>query len=115
VPHLFDGRLPDFNLGTFNGASCDPLLARDLEAICAEHPTYSHVLNGRFKGGHITRHYGSPADNIHAVQLELAQCTYMEEFEPFNYREDLAAPTQVVLKQLLARIIEWGQQRYSRG
>ena len=115
VPHLFDGRLPDFNLGTFNGASCDPTLARDLEAICAEHPAYSHILNGRFKGGHITRHYGSPADNIHAVQLELAQCTYMEEFEPFNYREDLAAPTQVVLKQLLARIIEWGQQRYSKG
>ena len=72
------------------------------------------MLNGRFKGGHITRHYGSPADNIHAVQLELAQCTYMEEFEPFNYRQDLAAPTQVVLKQLLARIIEWGQQRYAK-
>ena len=46
-----------------------------------------------------------------AVQLELAQCTYMEEFEPFNYREDLAAPTRVVLKQLLARIIEWGRER----
>lgn len=112
IPHLFEGRLPDFNLGTFNGASCAPQLAGDLEAICAEHLAYSHVLNGRFKGGHITRHYGSPADNIHAVQLELAQSTYMEEFEPFNYREDLAAPTQVVLKQLLARMIEWGQERY---
>ena len=112
IPHLFEGRLPDFNLGTFNGASCAPQLAGDLEAICAEHPAYRHVLNGRFKGGHITRHYGSPADNIHAVQLELAQSTYMEEFEPFNYREDLAAPTQVVLKQLLTRMIEWGQERY---
>jgi len=115
VPHLFEGRLPDFNLGTFNGASCAPQLASDLEAICAEHPAYSHVLNGRFKGGHITRHYGQPADNIHAVQLELAQSTYMEEFEPFNYREDLAAPTQVVLKQLLARVIEWGKERYAKS
>ena len=113
VPHLFEGRLPDFNLGTFNGASCDPALASELEAICAGYPAYSHVLNGRFKGGHITRDYGSPADNIHAVQLELAQCTYMEEVEPFTYREDLAAPTQVVLKQLLARIIEWGRERHA--
>jgi formiminoglutamase len=85
IPHLFDGKLPDFNLGTFNGASCDPAcdsIGSDLRRT----PDYSHVLNGRFKGGHITRHYGNPAQNIHAVQLELGQCTYMEEFEPFRYR-----------------------------
>ena len=113
IGHLFDGKLPDFNLGTFNGASCDPLLAGRLEAICAGHPAYSHVLNGRFKGGHITRHYGNPAEHIHAVQLELGQCTYMEEFEPFRYRPDLAAPTQVVLKELLQGLLEWGQRRYA--
>ncbi|MNH36624.1 N-formylglutamate amidohydrolase [compost metagenome] len=66
------------------------------------------MLNGRFKGGHITRHYGDPAKDIHAVQLELAQSTYMEEVEPFKYREDLAAPTQVVLKQLLETMLAWG-------
>lgn len=109
VPHLFDGRLPDFNLGTFNGASCDPELARRLEGVCAGFDGYSHVLNGRFKGGHITRHFGDPANHIHAVQLELAQSTYMEEFEPFKYREDLAAPTQVVLKALLETLLEWGR------
>lgn len=114
VPHLFDGRLPDFNLGTFNGASCDPELARRLEGVCAGFDGYSHVLNGRFKGGHITRHFGDPANHIHAVQLELAQSTYMEEFEPFNYREDLAAPTQVVLKALLSELISWASQRYPR-
>lgn len=112
VPHLFEGKLPDFNLGTFNGASCDPQLASELEAICAEFKGYSHVLNGRFKGGHITRHYGEPAQHIHAVQLELAQSTYMEEFEPFRYREDLAAPTQEVLKALLDGVLAWGQKRY---
>ena len=112
IPHLFDGKLPDFNLGTFNGAACDPTLASQLEAICATHPQYTHVLNGRFKGGHITRHYGDPAQDIHAVQLELCQSAYMEEFEPFRYRADLAEPTRVVLKQLLQGLLAWGQKRY---
>jgi formiminoglutamase len=114
VPHLFDGKLPDFNLGTFNGASCDPELAQLLEGACAGFGDFSHVLNGRFKGGHITRHFGNPAQNIHAVQLELAQSTYMEEFEPFKYREDLAAPTREVLQALLGGLLAWGQQRYGR-
>ena len=113
VPHLFEGKLPDFNLGTFNGASCDPALASRLEAVCAGYADYTHVLNGRFKGGHITRHFGDPANNIHAVQLELAQSAYMEEFEPFNYREGLAGPTQVVLKALLTEVITWAQERYA--
>jgi len=113
VPHLFDGRLPDFNLGTFNGASCDPELARRLESVCAGFGDYTHVLNGRFKGGHITRHFGDPAHDIHAVQLELAQSTYMEEFEPFNYRPDLAEPTREVLKALLTELIAWGGDRYA--
>ncbi|PYB82499.1 MULTISPECIES: N-formylglutamate deformylase [Pseudomonas] len=114
IPHLFDGKLPDFNLGTFNGASCDPELAQRLEGVCAEAQGYSHVLNGRFKGGHITRHYGDPANNIHAVQLELAQSTYMDEVEPFTYREQLAQPTQSVLRRLLEATLQWGRERYGR-
>ncbi|MDR2316024.1 MULTISPECIES: N-formylglutamate deformylase [unclassified Pseudomonas] len=114
IPHLFDGKLPDFNLGTFNGASCDPALAERLQGVCAKAQGYSHVLNGRFKGGHITRHYGDPANHIHAVQLELAQSTYMDETEPFAYREDLARPTQDVLKQLLQALLAWGAERYKR-
>jgi len=114
IPHLFEGRLPDFNLGTFNGASCDAALGQRAEAICAAATDYSHVLNGRFKGGHITRHYGDPANNIHAVQLELTQSTYMEEFVPFHYRPDLAEPTRVVLKELLEGMIQWGKAKYGR-
>jgi N-formylglutamate deformylase len=114
IPHLFDGKLPDFNLGTFNGASCDPALAERLRGVCEEAQGYSHVLNGRFKGGHITRHYGDPASHIHAVQLELAQSTYMEECEPFAYREDRAQPTQEVLQALLQAMLAWGQERYGR-
>lgn len=114
IPHLFDGKLPDFNLGTFNGASCNPELADRLQGVCGDAQGYSHVLNGRFKGGHITRHYGDPANNIHAVQLELAQSTYMEEVEPFRYREDLAQPTQVVLRRLLQATLAWGRERHGR-
>lgn len=114
IPHLFDGKLPDFNLGTFNGASCDPELAERLKGVCAGFPGYSHVLNGRFKGGHITRHYGDPAQHIHAVQLELAQSTYMQEVEPFAYREDLAQPTQEVLRGLLEALLGWARERYGR-
>lgn len=112
IAHLFDGKLPDFNLGTFNGASCDAQLAERLQAVCSEARGYSHVLNGRFKGGHITRHYGSPAEHIHAVQLELAQCTYMDEVAPFTYREALARPTRQVLEQLLRTLLAWGEERY---
>jgi len=114
IPHLFDGKLPDFNLGTFNGASCDAELAERLQGACAGAQGYSHVLNGRFKGGHITRHYGNPAEHIHAVQLELAQSTYMEEVEPFAYREDLAQPTQAVLRALLETLLAWGRERYGK-
>ncbi|MFJ4065446.1 N-formylglutamate deformylase [Pseudomonas sp. NPDC089996] len=115
IAHLFDGKLPDFNLGTFNGASCDPQLAARLEAVCGEAQGYSHVLNGRFKGGHITRHYGDPSSHIHAVQLELAQCTYMDEMKPFAYREDLAQPTQAVLRKLLEAFLAWGRGRYAQS
>ncbi|MFR0715058.1 N-formylglutamate deformylase [Enterobacterales bacterium BD_CKDN230030183-1A_HGKHYDSX7] len=112
VPRLFDGKLPDFNLGTFDGASCDVELAARLEDACRQAQGYSHVLNGRFKGGYITRHYGDPAKDIHAVQLELAQSTYMDEVEPFTYRDELARPTQAVLRRLLETALHWGSARY---
>lgn len=112
IPHLFDGTLPDFNIGTFNGASCDAALAERVRAVAAGAQGYSHVLNGRFKGGHITRHYGAPANDVHAVQMELAQCNYMEEVAPFTYRDDLAQPTQRVLEQMLVAMLGWGRERY---
>ncbi|HET6546642.1 MAG TPA: N-formylglutamate deformylase [Rhodanobacteraceae bacterium] len=100
VPFLFDGRLPDFNLGTADGASCSGALQQRLADVLAAHAEYSHVVNGRFKGGYITRHYGRPDDGIDAVQLELAQLDYMDE-ESFEYLQDRAAPTQVVIRHLL--------------
>lgn len=113
VPHLFEGRLPDFNLGTNDGKSCGAGLGERLEAVCANAPAYTHVLNGRFKGGHITRHYGQPGRDIHAVQLELAQCLYMDETAPFTFREEKAQHARVVLNAVLESMLAWGQQQYS--
>lgn len=100
VPFLFDGRLPDFNLGTAAGASCSPALQRRLEAVLAAQKNYTFVVNGRFRGGYITRHYADPANGLDAVQLELAQLNYMDE-DSFAYRDDLAVPTQALIRRLL--------------
>ena len=78
VPRLFDRELPMLNLGNFDGRSCDPGIARELARIADASP-YSAVLNGRFKGGYITRRYGDPGNGVQAVQLELAQRAYMDE------------------------------------
>jgi len=78
VPRLFEGELPALNIGTNGGASCDSSLERAVSGI-AEGSDYSSVLNGRFRGGYITRHYGDPDNGIHAVQLEISQRVYMDE------------------------------------
>ena len=104
LPFLFEGRLPDLNLGTAAGTSCSPVLQARLEAVLAAQDAYDWVANGRFKGGHITRHYGRPADGIDAVQLEISQRTYMDE-DSFEYDEAKAADLQVLLRKLLAAAI----------
>jgi len=106
VPALFDGILPDMNLGTADGGTADSDLVQRLVECCVHSP-YSHVLNGRFKGGYITRHYGRPGHNIHAVQLELAQHNYMQESPPFTYDDIKAAALQATLKRLLAILVAW--------
>lgn len=106
VPRLFDGQLPDFNIGTNEGKSCAASLTRRLAAACDD-PNFTHVVNGRFKGGHITRYYGRPQDGIHAVQLELAQRTYMREEPPFDYQPSLAMRVQPVLARFVDTMTTW--------
>lgn len=104
VPFLFDGRLPDFNLGTAAGTSCSPALQQALEAELASQQAYSFVVNGRFRGGYITRHYADVANGIQTVQLELAQLTYMDE-DTFAYLPERAARTQGLIRRLLERTL----------
>ncbi|HEY5971968.1 MAG TPA: N-formylglutamate deformylase [Pseudoxanthomonas sp.] len=104
VPFLFEGRLPDFNLGTAGGASCSPDLQQRLMDVLASQSDYSFVANGRFKGGYITRHYADPANRIDAVQLELAQLNYMDE-ENFEYLPERAAKTQQLIRRMLECVL----------
>lgn len=105
LPFLFDGRLPDLNLGTGAGTSCSALLQQRIEAALAAQDDHDWVANGRFKGGYITRHYGAPASGIDAVQLEISQRCYMDE-DSTQYLEDKAAGLQVLLRQLLKVALE---------
>lgn len=103
APRFFDGKLTDINLGTASGASCESDLASKVEAAARAQSRYSVAMNGRFKGGYITRRYGAPADGVSAVQLELSWATYMDEAYPFAYRPELA---DAVIKAVLRPVIE---------
>ncbi|NDZ18335.1 N-formylglutamate deformylase [Variovorax sp. WS11] len=90
LPRLFSGKLPDLNFGTSDGESCsESVIAGAVDAVRGS--PWSWVVNGRFKGGFITRRYGEPAAGVHAVQLEMCQSLYMEEDHPFGWRADRAA------------------------
>ncbi len=104
VPFLFDGRLPDLNLGTAGGTSCSAALQSRLESVLESQDRHDFVVNGRFKGGYITRQYGDPTQSIQAVQLEISQRIYMDE-ETFVWDEAKAARTQRVLKDLLQQML----------
>jgi N-formylglutamate deformylase len=110
VPRLFDGELPVFNIGTNGGASCAPEVEAIVTSACvdAEPDGYDHVVNGRFRGGWITRHYGDPENGVHAVQMELAQRAYLtEEAPPWNFDPAKAEQLCAVLKPMLHRLSFW--------
>jgi len=108
VPALFDGALPILNLGTWDGRSCAPDIAAAVVAE-AQASRYGAVINERFKGGFITRHYGRPAEQVHAVQLEIAQRAYMDE-TTLEYDKDKAAQLRDTLSRLLERYLEAADQ-----
>jgi N-formylglutamate deformylase len=108
VPRFFEGQLPDFNFGTANGESCSTELIHAIESI--DFSPYSSISNGRFKGGFITREYGQPAKNIHAVQLELSQRTYMNE-PSSEYNESLAAQVKPKLQLLVQCLIDFADKQ----
>jgi formiminoglutamase len=115
IPRLFEGELPNFNIGTNSGHACAKELARHFAAIC-HHSRYTHVVDGRFKGGYTTRHHGSPQMGVHAIQMELACRGYMEDPAkvseknwPQPYDAAHAAPIQAVLQKILETCIRFAK------
>jgi formiminoglutamase len=107
IPFLFDGVLPDLNIGTNNGTTCAPSIERVIFDTAKNADGFSAVLNGRFKGGWTTRHYGKPATGIHAIQLEIAQSTYLSaETPPWNYDPVHADKLRVHLKSMLTSLVD---------
>jgi N-formylglutamate deformylase len=108
IPFLFEGTLPDFNIGTNGGVTCDPEIERGVAEICARAQGYTSILNGRFTGGWTTRHYGDPARGVHAIQMELAQSAYLaSESEPFSYSEVKAERLRPHLRAILHSLEAW--------
>lgn len=110
VPRLFEGALPDLNFGTYDGRSCAPALREALAALARGESRWTHVVDGRFKGGHITRHYGQPQQGVHAVQLELAQCAYMDEAGS-DWDAARAAPLQATLRRVVEAMIAFDPRK----
>ncbi len=114
IPWLFEGVLPDLNIGTADGAAAHPSVGEAVKAAAAAHTGYTHALNGRFKGGFITRHYGDPARGVQVVQLEMCQCTYMSEQAPYDYDEARARRVQPVVRGMMDAAIAACRALYDR-
>ena len=112
VPRLFTGRLPDLNVGSYDGQSCDTSLATTVMQVLGAQQRFSQVLNGRFKGGYITRAYGQPQRGVHAIQLEIARSAYMDE-SGTDWDPARAAPLQSLLRALLDALLAWRPARPS--
>lgn len=110
IPWLFEGKLPDLNIGTASGASAATAIN---DAAASQIEGFSHVVNGRFKGGYITRHYGQPAQHVHAIQLEKCQSLYMQECQPFAYDEALAEQLQPTLKRMVQASLQAAKDLYA--
>ncbi len=114
IPRLFEGTLPNFNIGTNNGTTCSSALTTAIEAVC-DSSGFTRVTNGRFRGGYTTRHYGRPGEGVHAVQMELACRGYMRESLdavrqgewPTPYSDAVAAPMKAVLTRVLQACIRF--------
>ncbi|TFY98187.1 N-formylglutamate deformylase [Ramlibacter humi] len=106
IPWLFEGVLPDLNIGTANGAAAHASVGEAVQAAASRAAGVTNILNGRFKGGYITRQYGRPAEHVHAVQLEMTQKTYMRESLPYDYDEAKAAKIQPVVRSMVEAAFE---------
>jgi N-formylglutamate deformylase len=111
LPRFFEGKLPDLNIGTAQGASCARALEQRIDELAQGVTGHTAALNGRYTGGYITRHYGRPEAGFHAVQLEMTQCSYMQEQWPFEYQPDKADVIQPHLRRMLEAMLTFARER----
>lgn len=111
LPRFFEGKLPDLNLGTGQGSSCDAALAERVLQIAQAVPGLTAVLNGRYTGGYITRHYGRPAEGVTAMQLEMTQCSYMQEAMPFDYLPEVATHVHPHVRAMVETLRDHARQQ----
>jgi N-formylglutamate deformylase len=114
IPWLFEGVLPDLNIGTANGAAADDSITAAVSQAAAKYGDVTQAVNGRFKGGYITRRYGRPQEHVHAVQLEKCQSLYMREVAPYDYDEALAQGIQPVLRDMVSAALAACKALYGR-
>jgi N-formylglutamate deformylase len=107
LPWLFEGTLPALNLGTVDGNSCAASMRAALVNVLDSQEHFSHVVDGRFKGGYITRRYGRPEQGVHAVQLEKCWRTYMREEPPYELDAERVARLEPVLRSMIRSMIDW--------
>lgn len=107
LPRFFEGKLPDLNFGSADGKSCAAGLEAAVTGIARAQDKFTVAVNGRFKGGYITRQYGRPEANVHAIQLEMCQCLYMNEAAPFEYLPGRAAQVQGLLRRMTGAAVDW--------
>lgn len=112
VPRFFDGELPSLNVGTGGGVTAHSGLAQRVVEVGVAGDGYATVLDGRFKGGYITRQYGAPGRHVHALQMELAQNTYMDESPPYEFIKEKADRLRPLLRRVLEEMLAWGRETY---
>ncbi len=97
-------KFPDLILGDADGTSASPGL---IETVLGglDHSDYSVSHNHPFKGGYITRHFGRPSENQHALQLEMTKMNYMDDSE-MSYDKSRAEKIRALLKSIFEKLIE---------
>ncbi|GAA4113631.1 N-formylglutamate deformylase [Aquimarina addita] len=94
---------PDMILGNNDQKTAHPqLILTALEKLRSKKFEVAH--NTPFKGGHITRYFGKPAQNVHALQLEMNKILYMDDNE-ITYNTKRASEVQEVLQDTLQHLI----------
>lgn len=104
VPTIRKELFPDLILGDNDEKSAsEDLIKTSLDKLGESRLKLNH--NNPFKGGHITRYFGKPSDNQHALQLEMTKINYMNNDE-LQYNEERAAIIRSILINNFEGLIE---------